>query len=230
MRGWVVAAQLASVRPSRRHVPMVIRGSDMKLDLKKELDSYRARAGEFRVVDVPAQQYLMVDGHGDPNTSQEYADAIAALYPVAYKLKFASKVQLDRDYVVMPLEALWWAEDMASFTSVRDKSQWDWTGMIMTPDWITGEHFEAAVAEVRRKGSPTALDKVRLQTLHEGTCVQTLHVGSYDDEAPVLAAMHDEFIPEAGFAMTGKHHEIYLSDPRRMEPAKLRTILRQPVT
>lgn len=210
-------------------MPMVIRGSDMKLDLKKELDSYRARTGEFRVVDVPAQQYLMVDGHGDPNSSQEYADALAALYPVAYKLKFASKVQLDRDYVVMPLEALWWADDMASYTSARDKTLWQWTAMILTPDWITDVHFDAAVAEVRRKASPDALGKVRLETLDEGTCVQTLHVGSYDDEAPVLAAMHDEFIPSAGFAMTGKHHEIYLSDPRRVEPAKLRTILRQPV-
>ncbi|WP_182376164.1 GyrI-like domain-containing protein [Nocardioides sp. WS12] len=201
----------------------------MKLDLKRELDAYRARAGQFRVVDVPALQYLMVDGHGDPNTSPEYADAIAALYPVAYTLKFASKVDLDKDYVVMPLEALWWADDMASFTSVRDKSQWDWTAMILTPEWITAELFDAAVGKVRRKGNPDALDKVRLETLKEGTCVQTLHVGSYDDEAPVLAAMHDEFIPGAGYAMTGKHHEIYLSDPRRVEPAKLRTILRQPV-
>lgn len=201
----------------------------MKIDLKRELDAYRARAGEFRVVDVPTLQYLMVDGRGDPNTAQEYTDALAALYPVAYKLKFASKVDLDRDYVVMPLEALWWADDMASFTSARDKAQWEWTAMILTPDWITVEHFESAVAEVRRKGSPNALGKVRLETLEEGTCVQTLHVGSYDDEAPVLAAMHDDFIPAGGYAMTGRHHEIYLSDPRRVEPARLRTILRQPV-
>ncbi|MFC7501734.1 GyrI-like domain-containing protein [Nocardioides sp. CPCC 206347] len=201
----------------------------MKLDLKRELDSYRARVGVFRVIDVPTLQYLMVDGRGDPNTAQEYADALAALYPVAYTLKFASKVGLDRDYVVPPLEALWWADDMASFTSARDKSQWEWTAMILTPDWITPEHFESAVAEVRRKGSPAALEKVRLETLEEGTCVQTLHVGSYDDEAPVLAAMHDDFIPAGGYALTGKHHEIYLSDPRRVEPARLRTILRQPV-
>lgn len=201
----------------------------MKIDLKRELDSYRARRGEFRIIDVPPLPYLMVDGRGDPNTAAEYADALAALYPVAYKLKFASKVDLERDYVVMPLEALWWADDMAAFTSARDKSQWSWTAMILTPDWITRELFDAAVEQVGRKDPPASLAKVRLETLEEGRCVQTLHIGSYDDEAPVLAAMHDEFIPGAGLAMTGRHHEIYLSDPRRVEPAKLRTILRQPV-
>lgn len=201
----------------------------MKIDLKRELDSYRARRGEFRIVDVPPLPYLMVDGRGDPNTAAEYADALAALYPVAYKLKFASKLDLERDYVVMPLEALWWADDMAAFTSARDKSQWSWTAMILTPDWITRELFDAAVEQVGKKDPPASLAKVRLETLQEGRCVQTLHVGSYDDEAPVLAAMHDEFIPGAGLAMTGRHHEIYLSDPRRVEPAKLRTILRQPV-
>lgn len=201
----------------------------MKVDLKKELDSYRARHGEQRVLDVPAASYLMVDGHGDPNTAPEYADALAALYPVAYKLKFASKRELGRDYVVMPLEALWWADDMAAFTSARDKSQWHWTAMILAPDWITGEMYDAAVAEVGRKDPPASLGRVRLEVLHEGLCVQTLHVGSYDDEAPVLEQMHDEFIPGAGLRMTGRHHEIYLSDPRRVEAAKLRTILRQPV-
>lgn len=202
----------------------------MKLDLKKELDSYRARSGELRVLDVAPQQYLMVDGQGDPNTSPEYADALAALYPLAYKLKFASKRDLDRDYVVMPLEALWWAEDMAAFTDARDKSRWSWTAMILAPDWITEEMFTAAFEEVARKDRPVSIDAVRFETLTEGTCVQTLHVGPYDDEGPVLAAMHDEFIPAHGLTMTGRHHEIYLSDPRRVAPEKLRTILRQPVT
>lgn len=201
----------------------------MKTDLKKELDEYRARAGEFRVVDVRPQRYLMVDGHGDPNTAGEYADALAALYPVAYTLKFASKQQLGRDYVVPPLEALWWASDMELFTSARDKSQWDWTVMIMVPDWITDAMVAAGLAEVRRKKQPASLDEVRPELLDEGRCVQTLHVGPYDDEAGVLATMHREVIPGAGLALAGKHHEIYLSDPRRAEQAKLRTILRQPV-
>ena len=199
-----------------------------KTDLKKTLDGYRARRGEFRVLEVPPLPYLMVDGHGDPNTAQEYADALAALYPVAYKLKFASK-EGGRDYVVPPLEALWWAEDMDAFTSARDKSQWDWTAMIMTPDWITGSMVDAAIEKVAAKDRPASLDKVRWETLSEGTCVQTLHLGPYDEEGPVLEEMHERFIPEHGLRMTGKHHEIYLGDPRRVEPAKLRTILRQPV-
>ncbi len=215
----------------KAHDPKDARGRSpmTKGDLKKELDSYRARHGEFRVVDVPPAQYLMVHGQGDPNTAQEYADALAALYPVAYKLKFASKTELDRDYVAMPLEALWWASDMDAFTTARDKSAWHWTAMILVPDWITTDMYDAVVAEVARKDPPACLDKVRLETLREGRCVQTLHVGSYDDEAPVLAEMHHEFIPRAGLKMAGRHHEIYLSDPRRMQPSKLRTILRQPV-
>jgi len=201
----------------------------VKVDLKKELDCYRARRGELRVLEVPPLQYLMVDGHGDPNTAQEYAEALAALYPVAYTLKFASKKQLDRDHVVMPLEALWWADDMASFTTARDKSRWHWTAMILTPDWITPDLFEAAVSAVRAKSDPVSLDRLRLETLAEGRCVQTLHVGSYDDEAPVLARMHD-FVTASGLRLSGKHHEVYLGDPRRVAPEKLRTILRQPVT
>ena len=201
----------------------------MKVDFKKSHDAYRARSGEFRIIDVPAMQYLMVDGHGDPNTSEDYADALAALYPVAYRLKFASKRDLERDYVVPPLEALWWAADMSAFTSARDKSQWFWTALIMTPDWITVELFADAVTAVAAKNRPASLGKVRLETLEEGRCVQTLHLGPYDDEADVLADMHETFIPEASLRMAGKHHEIYLNDARRVQPAKLRTILRQPV-
>jgi hypothetical protein len=201
----------------------------MKTDFKKVLDCYRARPGEFRIVDVPDLQYLMIDGHGDPNTAPAYPEVLAALYPVAYKLKFASKRELGRDYVVPPLEALWWATDMAAFTARRDKSQWDWTVMIMAPDWITGAMVEAARATVAATAPSSTLDALRLDTLHEGRCVQTLHVGPYDAEAEVLAELHHGFIPTAGLRMTGKHHEIYLSDVRRVEPAKLRTILRQPV-
>jgi hypothetical protein len=202
----------------------------MKTDFKKTLDSYKARRGEFRIIDVAPLQYLMVDGHGDPNTVKEYSDAIGALYPIAYKLKFASKQDLGRDYVVMPLEALWWASDMDSFTTNRDKSQWNWTAMIMVPDWINRDMFDAAVAAVAAKDRPASLDKVRMDTLREGRCVQTLHIGSYDDETAILAKLHHEYIPNAGLRMTGKHHEIYLSDSRRVEPSKLRTILRQAVT
>lgn len=179
------------------------------------------------IVEVPPLQYLMIDGHGDPNTSAEWAAAIAALFPVAYRLKFASKHDLDRDYVVMPLEALWWADDMDSFTTKRDKSSWNWTLMTMVPDWITGEMFHTATSSLSAGDRESSL--VRLETLCEGRCVQTLHIGPYDDESEILAQLHQEFIPGAGLRMTGKHHEIYLSDARRVEPTKLRTILRQPV-
>ena len=198
---------------------------DMKIDLKKDLPSYSAKRGVFDVIDIPPLRYLMIDGHGDPNT-QPYADAIATLFPVAYKLKFLSKNELDRDYVVMPLEALWWSDDMATFTSDRDKSRWDWTALNLVPDWITDEQFARALTAA---ADAPALDRLRLETLAEGRCVQTLHLGPFDDEGPVLQSMHKDVIPGHGLRMTGKHHEIYLSDIRRTDPAKLRTILRQPV-
>ena len=200
-----------------------------KADLKKELGTYDARRGRFDIVTVPPLRYLMIDGHGDPNTAEQYRDALQTIYPVAYAVKFLSKRTLDRDYTVMPLEALWWADDMDAFTSARDKSQWNWTVLNLVPEWITDEHVSDARAAVSRKGGAPLLDALRAETLDEGLCVQTLHVGSYDDEAGVLDALHHTFIPESGLRMTGRHHEIYLSDARRTAPEQLRTILRQPV-
>lgn len=201
-----------------------------KIDFKKSLDCYQAELHKFRIIDVPKLQYLMVDGKGDPNSSNDFANAIESLYPVAYKLKFASKLELGKDYVVPPLEGLWWAEDMAMFTTARDKSSWDWTLMIMVPDWIDHEMFVTAVENVAAKGKPNSLDKVRMEALEESMCVQTLHIGSYDDETSILEQMHHRFIPEHGLKLVKKHHEIYFSDFRRVTPDKLRTILRQPVT
>lgn len=202
----------------------------MKVDHKRTLDCYRARRGRFRVVEVPRLQYLMLDGHGDPNASAAFGDAIGALYPVAYTLKFASKTELGRDFTVMPLEGLWWSEEMASFTTARDKAKWDWTLMIMQPDWIEPELFAAAVRKVAAKrDAPAGLEQVRLEALEEGTCVQTLHVGPFDDEGPVLEELHERFVPDHGLQLTGRHHEIYFSDLRRTAPERLRTILRQPV-
>ena len=205
-----------------------------KIDFKKECKHlYKPSAKEFVVVDVPPIQYLMVDGHGDPNTRQEYKDAIEALYPVSYKIKFASKKELEKDYLVPPLEGLWWAEDMETFTTRRDKSQWDWTMMIMQPEWITQEMVDRAVKVVAKKKDLPALPKLRLETLDEGLSVQIMHHGSYDDEAPTLDKLHHEWIPENGYEMAGKHHEVYIyaGDPRKgpVDPAKLRTVLRQPV-
>ncbi|OLT43603.1 hypothetical protein BJF85_21695 [Saccharomonospora sp. CUA-673] len=200
-----------------------------KVDFKKTIAAYRARRVRFDVVDVPELRYLMIDGHGDPNSSTLFRGAVEALYPVAYTLKFTSKSELGRDYVVMPLEGLWWADDMASFTTARDKNRWHWTLMIMVPEWTDNAAFAAAVDTVARKRSPERLNDVRLETATEGRCVQTLHVGSFDDEADVLDHMHHTVIPDHGLRMTGRHHEIYLTDPRRTPPHKQRTILRQPV-
>lgn len=199
-----------------------------KIDFKRTVEAYRATRGEFGIVDVPRLQYLMIDGHGDPNTAVAYREALEALYPLAYALKFASKRELGRDYVVMPLEALWSAADMRAFTTQRDKSQWDWTLLMLVPDWIDQRMLAAATDAVRAKSAPARLDEIRLATLAEGRCVQTLHVGPFDDEGPVLERMH-AWIDARGLRPSGMHHEIYLSDARRMEPAKLHTILRQPV-
>ncbi|WP_321162810.1 GyrI-like domain-containing protein [Paeniglutamicibacter gangotriensis] len=137
----------------------------------------------------------MIDGHGDPNSSPAFAETLEALYPVAYKLKFASKLELDRDYVVPPLEGQWWARGMDSSTVSRDKSRWDWTMMLMVPDWIEQDMFGAVFGKVGAKNPPARLGDIRLGSLAEGLCVQTLHVGSFDDEGPVLERMHHEYIP-----------------------------------
>jgi hypothetical protein len=201
-----------------------------KIDFKKTLDAYHARHGELRLVELPPTSYLMIDGHGDPNTSTSYAQALEALYPVAYTLKFVSKRELERDYVVPPLEGLWWADDMSAFTESRDKTQWDWTMMLMVPEWLTTAHVESAVSAVgAKKQMPVRLHDIRFEEYTEDLCVQTLHIGSFEDEGPVLERIHTEYIPGHGLQLTKKHHEIYLSDPRKSAPEKLRTILRQPV-
>ena len=198
-----------------------------KIDFKKTVPSYRTTA-TFEIIDVPPLQYLMIDGHGDPNAGGPFAEAVTALFSVGYKLKFTSKNELGRDYAVMPLEGLWTSSDPTNFTTALDKSTWDWTMLMMVPDWIQAEHFATAQEAARAKGGP-AVDRLRLETLDEGRCVQLLHVGSFDAEAEVLHRLHTEFIPNNGLTMRGLHHEIYLSDFTRTAPAKLRTILRQPV-
>jgi hypothetical protein len=200
-----------------------------KVDFKKTLKHlYAPGKKDFELIEVPTMQFLMVDGHGDPNTAQSYQEALEALYAVAYKTKFISKQELERDYTVPPLEGLWWAVDMDTFVS-RDKSEWDWTMMIMTPEWITDDIFQQGIEGARESKDPAGLDLVRLEDYVEGLSVQIMHIGSYDDEAPTIARLHHEFLPANQLVENGKHHEIYLSDPRRTAPEKLKTILRQPV-
>lgn len=176
---------------------------------------------------MPPLQFVKVDGEGDPNTAPAYRSAVEWLYGVSYAMKFAGKAALGKDYVVPPLEGLWWADDPESFIT-RDKDQWRWTMMIMVPDFVTRDMFEKAVAKRGGKlGQPP--QSLRLEPYREGLSLQILHVGSYDDEGPVLARLHDEVMPSKGMSFNGPHHEIYLSDPRKTEAAKLKTILRQPV-
>lgn len=190
-------------------------------------DLYRPPIDRFVSVDVPAMQFVKVDGKGDPNTAPTYKQAIEWLHAVSYALKFAARAAKGRDYVVPPLEALWWADDPADFVA-RRKERWCWTMMIMAPEFIDRPLFDAAVEKAKKKlGAPP--DSLRFERLQEGAALQILHVGSYDDEGPVLARLHDEEMPLLGLAFAGPHHEIYLSDARKTEPAKLRTILRQPV-
>ncbi|TDC85661.1 hypothetical protein E1193_02265 [Micromonospora sp. KC606] len=199
--------------------------SDIKRDRK---DLYAPRAGSFQLVDVPPLPYLMVDGEGDPNTAESYQDAVTALYAVSYTLKFASKQRLGRDYVVAPLEGLWSADDPSVFLT-RAKSEWRWTMMITQPDWITAAMVDEAIRLAATRKHLPAADTIRFERYAEGLSVQVLHVGPYDDEGPVLERLHHEFMPANGLTFNGPHHEIYLGDPRKSEPAKLRTILRQPV-
>jgi hypothetical protein len=201
-----------------------------KLDLKKAWKPfYSPGKKEFELVEVPEFTFLMIDGQGDPNTAKSYADAIQALYAVAYGLKFICKKELERDSVVAPLEGLWWADDPDAFHRQLDKNSWQWTAMIHIPDWVTEELFERALREADARKELPSLPLMRMEPYHEGLSVQILHIGSYADEGPTLLRLHEEFLPANGLVESGKHHEIYLSDPRRTDSAHLKTVLRQPV-
>lgn len=199
-----------------------------KYDVKKHRRDLYGAGRNFALVQVPGQNFIAVDGRGNPNTSPDYTAALEALYAVAYTLKFTARRTLGRDAVVAPLEGLWRAEDPADFVR-GSKDSWEWTMMISQPEWITPELAAAAAAEVAAKKGLDSAESIRWLPLDEGLSAQVLHVGSYDDEAPLLARLHDEFMPGYGLDFNGDHHEIYLSDPRRTAPEKLRTILRQPV-
>ena len=172
--------------------------------------------------------FLMIDGCGDPNTSQEYAEAVRALYALAYALKFkVKKSAAGLDYMVMPLEGLWWADDFSNFKA-GNKDTWKWTMMILQPEVVTAKLFAEALPEVEKKKGLAALSKVRFESYHEGLSAQILHIGPYADEEPTVAKLHG-FISDGGHQLRGKHHEIYLGDPRKSAPAKLQTVIRQPM-
>ena len=198
-----------------------------KMDIKKQLkELYLPTTKEFVVVDVPKMQFVMIDGEGDPN-GEVYAHAVQWLYSTVYPIKFIAKKRMTKDFVVAPLEGLWWADDMDDFIT-GDRDKWKWRMMLALPSWADEEMFEEGVAKAQKKlGKRPA--SLRMAMFEEGKSVQILHIGPYADEAPIIARMHKEFIPANGLTESGHHHEIYLNDPRRTAPEKLKTVLRQPV-
>jgi hypothetical protein len=199
----------------------------LKTDLKQELKHLFAPPTHPVLVEVPELTFLMIDGKGDPNDSQEYMDAIKALYSVSYGSKFALKREAGLDYTVMPLEGLWWVGDGTPL-SFEAKESWKWTAMIVQPPEVTPELVRRVAAEALRKRELLALWKIRLESLHEGLAAQVMHVGPYSAERPTIEALH-AFIEAEGCVPAGKHHEIYLGDPRRTAPERLKTVIRQPV-
>ena len=199
-----------------------------KIDFKKKLKGlYAASAKKPTIIEVPPMNFLMIDGQGDPQ-AESFQEAIQTLYGMSFTAKFMLKEDATTpDYVVPPLEALWYTEDMVEF-DLNKKDEWKWTLMIMQPEWFTQDVYEQTRAALKKKKNPSALSKLRFETFNEDKAVQIMHIGPYDAEQPTIQKLH-AFIKEQGCALRGKHHEIYLSDPRRCQPEKLRTIIRQPV-
>ena len=205
-----------------------------KLDLKKDLKHlYAPSARKIEVVDVPAFNFVMIDGAIEPGqgpgTSPLFQENMQALYGAAYTLKFMIKQRKENpvDYPVMALEGLWWVED-GTF-DIRKPGNWKYTVMIMVPEIITAEFFAEALAQMRKKkGDQPAFARLRLDGFREGLCVQTMHIGPYADEPATVTRM-ETFAQENGYALSNKHHEIYLGNPLRADPSKLKTILRHPI-
>ena len=198
-----------------------------KIDFKKEFKQlYSPPKGKISIVDVPVMNFLMVDGVGYPVGNPAYEQALEALYGISYGLKFVSKAQ-GKDYVVTPLEGLWWMEDVSGFSMER-KDEWEWTMMIMQPEWVTRNMVDAVLADMAQKKDLIVLEDLRFEAYHEGLSAQTFYVGPYSEEGPTIANMHAHIEAE-GYLLRGKHHEIYLSDARKTAPEKLKTVIRQPI-
>ena len=202
------------------------------LDLVKQLKSlYSPSAKHPAIVEVPDLAFLMIDGRGDPNTSEAYEAALQALYGVAYTLKFTlKKTDPERDFKVAPLEGLWWTDEGSPTMDdlQRDRDAWNWTMMIAVPDAMTADEVTAAAGAAARKRELAAAPLIRLERLEEGLAAQIMHIGPYAEEAPTIERLH-EFVAAQGYELRGRHHEIYLGDPRRTAPERLKTVVRHPV-
>ncbi len=201
-----------------------------KEDLKKQLKQfYQPSAKQFSIVDVPKMRFLMIDGEGSPD-SKVYQEAVAWLYSVVYPIKFIAKKKYGKDFVAPPLEGLWWADNMNDFINGK-KENWKWRMMIALPNWPE-EELQSLFADAVEKASKKLGEvpkSLRMEWFDEGKSVQIMHIGSYSEEGATITKMHEEFMPANGLKPHGFHHEIYLNDPRRVAPEKLRTIIRQPV-
>ena len=201
--------------------------SVVRLELRKTLkEFYNPPVGEPVLVDLPQMKYIMVDGAGEPG-GESFQQAMGVLYNVAYTMKFQVKKALKKDYDMMAPEGLWWMKGKVFDQTKRDK--WLWTLMILVPDFVTPRMFADAVAAVRSKKNPPGLDRARMETLDEGRAVQVMHIGPYSAETESIAKI-DAYAKEHGYKVVGKHHEIYLGDPRRAAPSKLKTVIRHPIT
>lgn len=201
----------------------------MRIDIKKTLkECYRAPRTKFVEIHVPEMRYLAVDGAGDPNTSEAYKLAVQSLYSVGYAVRASFKERTGDDFVVGPLEGLWFSDDPTTFVT-RDKDQWQWTMLIPLPEQVIDEDVQSGRDAAALKKPELPISQVEFRTINEGRSLQRLHVGPYEDEGPALAELHSELMPSLGVTFNGPHHEIYLGDPRRAAPEKLRTILRQPI-
>ena len=199
-----------------------------KIDVKKELKHLcNPSVKEVEIVNVPLLSFLMIDGSGDPNTVQKYKDAVEALFAVSYALKFIVKKEKGVDYGVLPLEGLWWTDDMTQF-SMENKDLWKWTSMIMQPEYVTEDLVDRALEQVAKKKDLPSLPKVRSESFQEGLSAQIMHIGPYSAEGPTITCLHN-FIREKGYELREKHHEVYLSDPRRSAPERMKTVIRQPI-
>ncbi len=206
-----------------------MKGDLRKLDLRKDLKSfYNPSPKQVELIQVPPMKFIMVDGRGDPNTSKAYRDAIDVLFNLSYTLKFAIKKEEGVDYPVMALEGLWSTPHRVPFT-VADRDSWTWTSMIMQPDCVSGEWFRRSVEVVRAKKDLPSPRLARIEGFDAGLSAQTMHLGPYSAEEPTIKRIH-AFILDNGYVPRGRHHEIYMGDPRRSAPEKLRTVLRQPVS
>ena len=198
-----------------------------KVDYKKEYAKYYKVSSKLvEHVEVPEMNFLMIDGTGDP-AGLNYKEAVEALFAVSYALKFMikkSKIQID--YGVMPLEGLWWVDDMSKF-SIDKKEDWIWTAMVMQPEIVTKLLVEVAIKQVKIKKSLKALSKIKFRAYQERNAAQIMHIGPFSEEGPTIQKLHD-FISDNNGNLKGKHHEIYLSDIRRAAPEKWKTIIRQP--